>query len=261
MENQYETEIDLLDLLYYLGKKIWILVAATLIFAVAGATLTMYVMDEQYTAETRLYVLNRSSGSALGGLGAALAVSDFQISDNLLEDYLVLLSGRNITDEVLEILNLDMTREELSKLITVQSINNTRVFKIQVTDTDPQRAANIANCVREVAARQLESIMDVNAVNLVYDAEVPQKKSGPSVTKNTMIAALLGLMAAAGIFVVIYLLDDTIRTEEDVERHLGLSVLGVIPLDKEMSNMAMISDFEGKGNRKRAKKILHTKEK
>ena len=261
MENQYEMEIDLLDLLYYLSKKIWILIAATVLFAMAGATFTKYVMDEQYTAETRLYVLNRSSSSALSGLGAALAVSDFQISDNLLEDYLVLLSGRNITDEVLEILNLDMTRDELSKLITVKSINNTRVFKIQVTDTDPQRAADIANCVREVAGRQLESVMNVNAVNLVYEAEVPQKKSGPSVTKNTMIAALLGLVAAAGVFVVIYLLDDTIRTEEDVQRHLGLSVLGVIPLDKEMSNMAMLSDFEGKGNRKRAKKILHIKEK
>ncbi len=250
MENQYEMEIDLLDLLYYLSKKIWILIVATVIFAVAGATITMYAMDEEYTAEARLYILNR--GATIG----SLSMSDFQVSDQLMEDYLVLIQGRNVTQEVLDILKLDMTRNELAELITVQSINNTRVFKIQVTDTDPQRAADIANCVRKVASRQLESIMDVDAVNLVYDAEVPQRKSGPSVTKNTMIAAMLGLVLVAGIFVVIYLMDDTIRTEEDVERHLGLSVLGVIPLDSEMSNMAMLSDFEGKGNRKRAAKIL-----
>ncbi len=260
MENQHEMEIDLLDLLYYLSKRIWILVAATVIFAAAGAAITMYAMDEEFTAETRLYVLNRSSSSSAMDMGA-LAYSDFQISDQLLEDYLVLLTGRNVTQEVLDILKLDMTRAQLSQIVTVQSINNTRVFKIEVTDTDPQRAADIANCMRQVGSRQIESIMDVDAVNLVYEAEVPQKKSGPSVTRNTMIAAMLGLIFAAGIFVMIYLLDDTIRTEEDVERHLGLSVLGVIPLSSEMSNMAMISDFEGKGNRKRASKILQAKEK
>ena len=129
---------------------------------------------------------------------------------------------------------------------------------VHILTMGPQRAADIANCVRNVASQQLESIMDVDAVNLVYEAEVPERKSGPSVVKNTAIAALLGLLCAVGIFVIIYVLDDTIRTEEDVERHLGLSVLGVIPLDKELSNMAMLSDFEGTRNRKRAKKILHT---
>ena len=259
MEHQNEMEIDLLDLLYYLSKRLWILIAATVIFAVGGAVITKYVMPEQFTADTRLYVLNQSNSAGMG-MGA-LAYSDFQISDQLLEDYLVLITGINVTQEVRSVLNLDMTVKELSNIITVQSINNTRVFKIEVTDTDPQRAADIANCVREVASRQLESVMDVDAVNLVYEAEVPTKKSAPSVTKNTAIAAMLGLILSAGIFVVIYLVDDTIRTEDDVERHLGLSVLGVIPLDKEMSNMAMLSDFEGKGNRKRAEKILRSKEK
>lgn len=261
MENQYEMEIDLLDLFYYLSKKLWIIIVTTLVFAVAGAAFTLYVMDEQYTAEARLYILNRSASASSAMDMANLAVADFTISDKLLEDYLVLFKGRNVTQEVLDVLKLDMTRTELSKIISVNAINNTRVFQIKVTDTDPQRAAEIANCVRKVASRQLQSIMDVDAVNVVYDAEVPQVKSGPSVTKNTMIAAMIGLVLAAGIFIVIYLLDDTIRTEEDVERHLGLSVLGVIPLSKEMSNMAMLSDFEGKGNRKRAEKILHTKEK
>lgn len=254
MENQYEMEIDLLDLFRYLIKKIWIIVAVTLIFGVAGAVVTKYVMAEQFTAETRVYVLNRS----LSSMG--LAMSDFQVSDQLTEDYLVLMQGRNITQEVLDVLKLDMTRNELAKKISIKAINNTRVLKIEVTDTDPQRAAEIANCVRRVAGRQLESIMDVDAVNVVYDAEVPLKKSGPSITKNTIIAAAAGLVLILGIFAMIYLMDDTIRTEDDVERHLGLSVLGVIPLSKEMSNMAMLSDFEGKGNRKRASKILQAKD-
>ena len=90
---------------------------------------------------------------------------------------------------------------------------------------------------------QIKEIMDVDAVNVVYAAEVPSGPSSPSVMKNTMIAAILGLVAVVGVYVVIFLLDDTIRTEEDVERYLGLSTVGVIPLSNELNVM---SKYTGK---------------
>lgn len=234
MENQNEIEIDLLDLFHYLMKKVWIIVAVCILFGAVGAVFTMKVMDEEYTAETRMYILNQSLSSSLG----SLSYSDFQISDKMMQDYLVLIQGRNVTQEVIDILGLDMTREHLSSLVTVQALESSRVLQIKVTDTDPQRAADIANCIREVAGRQIKSIMDVDAVNLVYEAEVPTAKSGPSVTKNTILAAMVGFILCFGVFVVIYLLDDTIRTEEDVSRHMGLNVLGVIPVSNEMGGLA-----------------------
>jgi len=241
MENQNEIEIDLLDLGRYLLKKAWILVAALVLFAAIGAGFTMYGMDEQYTAETRLYILNRSLADSM-----SISASDFTISDKVLQDYMVLMTGRNVTQKVIDTLQLDMTRTQLTDKVSISAINSSRVMQIVVTDTDPQRAANIANCICEVASTQIKDIMDVDAVNLVYEAEVPTHKSGPSVTKNTAIAAILGFILAAGIFVVIYLLDDTIRTEEDVARHLGLSVLGVIPQSTEMANLAKTGRAAGK---------------
>ena len=61
--------------------------------------------------------------------------------------------------------------------------------------------------------------------------------------KNTVIVALLGLVAVIGVYVVVFLLDDTIRTEEDVEKYLGLSTVGVIPLSNELNVM---SKYTGK---------------
>lgn len=229
MDNHIEEEIDLLDLFYYLKKRIVIIAAAFLACAVIGFLGTKLFITPTYTAATRMYVLNRTNETTI-------SYSDLTASAYMVNDYEVLITGQNVTKEVINQLGLDMTNSKLSSLISVEAIDSTRVLQIKVVDTDPQRAADIANCVREVASQQILEIMDVDAVNLVYEAEVPEKKSGPSTMKNTLLAAMLGFIAVVGVLVVIYLLDDTIRTEEDVERYLGLGTLGVIPVTAEWEN-------------------------
>lgn len=245
MENQNELEIDLLDLLYYLKKKLAIIVAVVTVCAVIGMCFTMFFMAPEYTATTRMYVLNRSSDKVISS-------SDYSVSNYMVNDYSVLITGKNVTQKVIHDLGLNMTISQLASKISVSSINNTRVLQIKVVDTDPQRAAAIANAVRETASAQIKEIMAVDAVNLVYEAEVPNVKSGPSLVKNTVLAAMLGMVAVIGVLVVIYILDDTIRTEEDVERYLGLSVLGILPQSAEISNMAKVADTGGKRVKKKS---------
>lgn len=242
METQYnEVEIDLLELFNYLKKRIWIVLAAVLVCTGIAFFATKIFVTPEYTATTRLYVLNRSSE-------VNVVYSDFQTSTLLLNDYKELITGRNVTDEVVSKLGLPLSSGQLSGMIRVSSPTGTRVLQISVTDTDPQRAADIANTVREVASDQIQSIMDVDAVKDVYAAVVPQGPSGPNVPQNTGIGALVGLVIAIVILTAIFLLDDTIRTEEDVEHHLGLSVLGVIPMTGDMSVAV------GKKKRKSARK-------
>lgn len=228
MENQNEeVEIDLMDLFHYLKKKIWIILAAFVVCAVVGFAFTSIFVTPEYTASTRMYVLNRSNEDNV-------VSADYQISNYMISDYTVLITGRNVTQAVISELGLDMDDEELAEMLKVTSPDDTRVLQISVTDTDPQRAANIANSVRVIASKQIKEIMDVDAVNLIYEAEVPEEPSAPSVMKNTVLAAAVGMIAAIAVFVVIYMVDDTIRTEEDVERYLGLSVMGVIPASKDL---------------------------
>lgn len=228
MENQKEKiEIDLLDLFYYFKKKIWYAIVAFVVFAIAGACYTNFFMADEYTAKTRMYVLSRSSDMEL-------SASDYNIANFMIKDYQVLITGENVTREVIEKLNLNMSVSQLASKISVSAINNTRVLQIVVVDTHPQRAADIANCVREVSSTQIKSIMDVDAVNLVYSAEVPTHKSGPSLSRNALLAAVLGSVLVVCILLVIYVMDDAIRTDEDVTRYLGLSTLGVIPVSKEL---------------------------
>ena len=228
-----EMEIDLIDLLYYLKKKLWSIVTAFLVFAILGAVFTTFFMQDEYTAKTRMYVLNRSSE-------AGISSSDYSISNYMVKDYEVLIIGENVTREVIDRLHLDMSVSELAGKISVSAIENTRILQIIVVDNEAKRAADIANCVREISSAQIKEIMDVDAVNLVYEAEVPNQKSGPSMTKNMIIAAVLGVVLAIGVLVVVYMMDDTIRTDEDVTRFLGLDTLGVIPMSKELETVSNV---------------------
>ncbi len=225
---QDEIQIDLVALLLHLRKKLWIIVAATLVCAVVGFAVSQFLMTPQYTASTRMYVLNRSSDSTV-------VSSDFQISNYMVSDYQELIVGRNVTSAVIEQLNLDLTDAQLKSKITVSSPSNTRFIQIDVEDADPQMAAKIADSVREQASSQLTSIMMVDAVTTVYEAEVPVKPTSPNVTRNALLGGLVGMVIAVGIFSVLFIMDDHIRNEDDVERYLGLSTIGVIPVMKELN--------------------------
>ncbi len=221
-QQEKQIEIDLMGLLNYLKKRIVIVMAAVLVFAVLGLLYSALFVTPTYVAETRLYVLNRSS--TIGVQGA-----DYQVSTYMLQDYQVLITGKNVTKEVVRQLNLGMSPEALSSKISVTAPEETRVLQINVTDTDPQLAADIANKVCEVAMQELKRITDADAVHQVYEADVPVASVSMSAKKAVLLAAVLGLVAAVGVMTVMFILDDSIRTEEDVERYLGLSVLGVIP--------------------------------
>lgn len=220
-------EIDLLDLFHWLKKRFRLLLAACVISALAGALFTLLFVDVEYKASTRIYVLNRSSD-------AIIMASDYSVANYLVSDYTVLITGENVTNEVIEQLGLKMSASQLAKQISVSAIDSTRILQIEVVDTDPKRAADIANCTREISSRQIKEIMDVDAVNLVYEASVPQERSGPNLGKNTVLAMFVGFVLTLGVMLIFYAVDDSLRTEEDVERFLGLRVLGVIPESSAM---------------------------
>lgn len=231
MENKPTNEdtLDLIDLFFYLKKRIWIIAIVTVAFLLAGLIFSSLFITPQYEASTRIYILNRSNESQI-------VYSDLQLSSQFVNDYQELITGRNVTQEVIDQLGVNLTASQLAKKITTEAPSNTRFLEITVTDPNPQMAANLANKVRDVAAEQIKEIMDVDAVQVVYTAEVPTTPSSPNVGKNTLIAGLLGAVLIVGVLVVIYMLDDTIKTEEDVERYLGLGVLGVIPMTEELEN-------------------------
>lgn len=216
-------EIDLQDLFGLLLHKAWIIILATVATAVIGFAVSFFLITPQYESTTSIYI------STNKGSENSMTYSDAQLASQLTKDYEELILGRTVLEKVITQYQLDESYESLKKRVSVENTTNTRIISITVKDPNPENAQIIANSIRDVAAAHIKEVTDVEAVNVADEANLPEKPCEPSVPKWTLIAALIGMLLSAAVIVVQYLLDDTIKSSEDIEKYLELSTLGLIP--------------------------------
>ena len=153
----------------------------------------------------------------------------------LTKDYMELVKSRPVLEKTISKLKLDVTPEELAGMITTETPTDTRIMSISVTDDDPKEAKQIADTLRKAVSVQITEIMNADSVNTVEEGNLPTSPSSPDVKKNMMLGALLGLVISMGFVVLIFILDDTVKTPDDVEKYLGLNVLTSIPIQEGSS--------------------------
>ena len=209
MTEQTVFEIDLVGLLRYLKRKIMVILGITVLCGVFSFIFSSFWLPQEYVATTRVYVLGRSETNGVTS-------ADFALSNYLVSDLQVLITGRNVTDVVADTLELDMSQEELAGKIRVSAEGNTRVLQISVTDADAYLAAEIANCVRDVASEQIKRILEIDAVNLVYEAKAPDEPTSPNVMKITVLGAAVGLILSTSTVSVRFFMIDSVKRKRNV---------------------------------------------
>ena len=223
MEND-EITIDLMDLFQVVFKKLHLVLLAGIIAALVAVLVTKLFMTPVYTSTTKMYVLSKQDANS------AVTSSDLQAGSQLTKDYMELIKSRSVMEQVISQLQLDMSVDKLSGEITVSNTADTRILSISVENESPKLAKEIADAVRESASVQITQITDADAVNMVEEGNLPKDPTSPNTMKNAMLGGILGIFLALGAIVLIYILDDTIKTPDDVERYLGLTVLTSIPI-------------------------------
>lgn len=220
-ENE-EMEIDLIELFgHFMSKLRWV-VGAFIIGALIAGLLTMFVITPKYTATAKMYMVNSSSQSVVD-------LTDLNIGQSLSGDYVELLKTRPIVEGVIEEQNLQYSYRQLVSMVSLSIINETRIVQIDVTSTDPREAMEIANSLADKGVSELPKLMETPKPHIAEYAIVPVNQSSPSLTKNVMIGALLGLLIMLGILTVQFLTDDTFKSAEDIEREFGIMPITVIP--------------------------------
>lgn len=217
-----EIEIDLKELFFVIRKKLWIIIISGIITAAAVGVYTATVIKPTYTSSTMLYILNKST--------TLTSLTDLQLGTQLTKDYKVLVTSRPVTSQVIANLDLNLDHEELLKKVKVDNPTDTRILTISVTDTDPYMAKTITDEIAQIAAKRMAEIMDTIPPNIVEEGYVPTKRTSPSITKNTVIGGVAGVFVAGFVILGIFVLNDTIKTPDDIEKYLGLTVLGTIPV-------------------------------
>ena len=161
-----EEEIDLVEVFYLLWGHIVQIIACFLVGAVLAFGFTFFFVTPKYQASSSIYVVSASNNSIVN-------LTDLQIGSQLTADYQELMFSRPLLQDVIKNLDLDVTYRQLEKQISISNTSSTRILTVTVTDTDPQRAADIANELVKQARIYLPKIMETETPNLVEDAVVP----------------------------------------------------------------------------------------
>ena len=224
-QNQDEMEIDLLELLHVLLRKWWVIVLCALVGLGTAFGATKFLMTPQYTASSMIYILTETT--------SVTSLADIQIGDSLAQDFMILGKSRPVIERVIRELDLDASYEAVANSVVFENPADSHILKISATNPDPELAADIANAVAEATRAQIADVMGTDEPNTVEEAIVPQAPSSPNVMKNTVLGGLLGAVLAVAVLIMLHLLDDTIKNEEDVKKYLQLNTLAAIPLEKK----------------------------
>ncbi len=225
---EQDWEINLMDLFYLFRQKLVGILLALILGGLAVGGGTFLLIDPTYEATAKLYIVSASNDSVVN-------LTDLQIGASLTADYEELVLSRPMLESVIENLELEVEDvEELEEMIEISNPADTRILNITATSTDPEEAERIANEIAALAIDWLPEIMESNTPNIAEEAVIPDKKAGPSYLLSTMAGAVVFAALYYGIAVLRYVNDDTVRTEEELERYFGLTPLAVIPEEEEL---------------------------
>lgn len=225
MENKvaYEDTIDLMRLIWALKKKLWIIITVVLIFACGSGVYTKFCIQPTYKSVSTMLVLPKDN------LKSVTSLTDLQLGDQISKDYIILMTSRPVLEDVIDNLELEMGYESLKGCINIVNEEDTRILTISVTMHDPKMAKEVVNELAKVSSKYIGDKMEVSPPKIIEKGRIPLHKDGPDMKKNIMKGMLVGMVFICGIIVVLELLNDAIRNEEDIERYLGVPVFAVVP--------------------------------
>lgn len=225
MEDQEYETIDLREMILLIRKNLLRVVALTVLFAVAGLVISMFLLRPEYEASATMIVNSREDAAAQ----ASITNDQITSATKLVETYSVILTSDTVLDRTIADLGLDMDYEELLEKVTVESVNSTQVMRISARDEEPELAQDIVASIVEQAPEIIIQTVKAGSVEIISQPKVGEEPVSPKKMVNTAVAGLLGLVLGLGMVFLGNVLNNKFMTDDDIHKKLGLTVLGVIP--------------------------------
>ena len=223
-------ELDLKELFeMFWNKKIKIILIMA-IFAVIGVIYSIGFVVPEYTAFTKLVLAGQSS-DATGNTTEAITTTDLTINSKLVGTYSELVTSNDVVRQVITNTGINISESALKSSIEVSSVEDTDVIKISVTNQNPTYATKLANETAKAFMEKVAEIYNINNVHVVDEAEEPQSPSNVNHLKDVVIFTFIGVVIAVGYVLIANMLDNTIKTREEVERLYKVPVIAEIPLN------------------------------
>lgn len=216
-------EIDLREIIISVLKKWWlILIISGILGGVAFYVTDNHIM-EMYEATTTLFIGKDSEGLA------DFSINDLALDNKLVSDYKELIQTKLVTEQVIGTLGLNYSRLDVIEHLTIEVVNDSRFMRLSYKDPDPVIATDVVNLLSEVLTDKAESIVGASNVKIVDEADIPIEPISPSMAVNVILATALGIMIALLFIFTQMIMDNSIKKESEIEKLLGIPVLGMIP--------------------------------
>jgi capsular polysaccharide biosynthesis protein len=221
--DDYE-EIDLVELFYAILSRWAIILLSTVVLATVAYCYGRFMVTPVYSSTSALYVLSKST--------SITSMADIQVGANLTNDYMVVVKGRPVLEQVIENLGLQMNYDTLKNKVSVKNEDNTRILTISVRDHDIKLAKLIADEIANVSSSFISEKMDQDPPTILQYGYTDTKRVNRSPKRYGMMGAMAGFVLSVGLAVLLYLLNDKIMTPEDLEKRTGLNTLATLPLER-----------------------------
>ena len=249
LKEEKEMEIDLLSLFFYLIQKWKILLLGAIIGGILAEGMTL-LKTPMYQSTSTLYMLSKTT--------SITSMADLQLGSELSSDFTIIASSKPVVDAAVESLkedkNITLTRGQIQNMLSVANKEDTRMLSITVTSDDPELSYEVADAVTTAAVAQMAAITQTDPPTIVEHPEVASDAMDNGMRKNLAVGILAGLVLVAAIYVILYMMNDRSQTEEDIQTYLDATVLGVIPVDKELAYYSKQEEKNEKGRHGRKKK-------
>jgi capsular polysaccharide biosynthesis protein len=216
-------EVDFRAFLLILRKRLWVIALITILCTGISGLVSYYILEPEYQTYTTL-IIGRPQDYK-----QKMEYNDILLNQKLVSTYGEIVKSKIVANELMSNLGLNFTYEELDKKISVTLVKNTEIIKILVKAKDGKVAAQIANEIANVFIKHVTRIMNVQNIQVIDKAEVPLNPNKPKPIINMVIASVIGIaFSIISIFIYEYF-DNTVKTSEDIEKNLGLPIIGTIP--------------------------------
>lgn len=228
MQDKYandEIEIDLRELFLEMLVHWKSIALSTVLVGAMTLIISVCLITPQYESTSALYVLSKST--------SITSLADIQMGSNLTNDYIVVVKGRPVLEQVIANLGLeDEDYKSMSEKVTLNNPSDSRILEITVEDPDAKMAKKIADEIAQVSSAFIAEKMDQDPPTIIQRGYTDGGPVSPNIIQNTILGAIVGAFLSIAVVVITYLLNDTIMSTDDVERKLGLHLLGTLPLEE-----------------------------
>lgn len=219
-----EETLKLIEYVRMLKKRWKLLLLIPIVALITSSLLSNYLLSPVYRASITLIV-----GKSQNQINTEIPYESILANQQLIKTYSEIAKSRSVLKAVVDTLNLDVSVEQLQKMVSVTPLNNTELLLISVEAGNPEKASLIANGIGKAFSQKILEIKKVDNVSIVDYALTPQSPIRPNQPLNLIVAGFGGLLTALGLILLLEYFDDTLKDSEDIERRLGLPVLGAIP--------------------------------